>query len=318
LLFLAFCICPLISRRLSVVVVVIAVFGFSVIEKSTGPFEISDAYARVHNAILGRVKGIDMRLSDSGRLESAFASAKLKIRNRTPMPKVSGSSDVYPTEMSILLANDMNWSPRPIPQSYSAYLPVLDDLNAKHLEGSSAPHNVFLSVDPIDDRIPTMEDAHSWPILLTRYHIQKDMGDRLWLVRGEDGSYSLGNETNVASALNVDQPIPVPIDGPVWLSVDIRKTGIGKLLSAAYKLPPVTMELKLSDGTTAYRRIVPEMAAGGFILSPYIATTQDFVAAQKGGGRRVFAVRILCPSHHGWASAIVLSFRPLELSIGPS
>jgi hypothetical protein len=314
LLFLAFCVCSVISGRLSVLVVVIAVFGFSAVEKSTEPFGLEDAYSRIHKSILGHFNGLMMRLSDPGYLGFAFAEAKLKIRAHTPMPEVSGSSDVYPTEISILLANDMSWSPRPVLQSYSAYLPVLDDLNAKHLEGSAAPRNVFLSVEPIDGRMPTIEDAHSWPILLTRYKVEKEMGDRLWLVRGERGSYSLGKEATVSSTLNVNQPIPIPVEGPVWMSVDIHKTALGKLLSAAYKLPPVTMELKISDGMIVYRRIVPEMAVGGFILSPYIATTQDFVAVQQGKGRRVVAVRILCPSHHGWDSAITLAFRPLTLS----
>ncbi|MDR2058321.1 MAG: hypothetical protein LBP83_08620, partial [Dysgonamonadaceae bacterium] len=38
--------------------------------------------------------------------------------------------DVFPYDIALLYAYDLNWSPRPVFQSYSAYTPVLDQINA--------------------------------------------------------------------------------------------------------------------------------------------------------------------------------------------
>ncbi len=318
LLLLAFCVAGTTAWQTGALAIFISIAGWYAIEASTTAPNSTAANlsTRVTKRLNGTFNGIKTRIFKPDALLAAFNKANARIEAHTPLAGVTGPSDVYPSEISILFANKIEWSPRPIIQSYSAYLPVLDALNAKHLNGSKAPQNVFLSVSPLDERIATMEDAHSWPVLLTDYAVKKNLGDRLWLTKDGHRAMTFGAPVTVATEMNVENPVPVPIDGAVWLSVHFRKTPFGKALSAAYKLSPVVLEVRLSDGSVSYPRIVPEMAAGGFLLSPYIAKTDDFIAAQEGKGRRVLSLRVLTHSEGQWELPVDLTFR--QVRIAPS
>src|SRR5215831_9316414 len=40
--------------------------------------------------------------------------------------------DVFTTDVALIYGYDLDWSPRPVIQSYQAYTPVLDGMNAQH------------------------------------------------------------------------------------------------------------------------------------------------------------------------------------------
>ncbi len=90
---------------------------------------------------------------------------------RRLLPPVEGSVDIYPFELSALFAHGFLWAPRPVFQSYPAYNAELDAFICGILEGPNAPQHVFFRVQPIDGRLPALEDAGSWPVLLSRYEI---------------------------------------------------------------------------------------------------------------------------------------------------
>src|SRR5262249_37075281 len=128
-------------------------------------------------------EGLRARLGLGQDLRQQFDVARAKIRHDNPLPRIDGSADIYPYYQNILLANGVEWSPRPIIQSYSAYEPKLADINANHLSSSSAPLHVFFDVSPIDGRLAALEDGKSWPLLLSRYHIVGRSGHYLMLDR---------------------------------------------------------------------------------------------------------------------------------------
>lgn len=91
------------------------------------------------------ISGIHQRIAHPERFLEQYEEAKEKIRLDHPLPLTTGTVDLYPTELSTIFAHDMNWSGRPIPQSYSVYDTSLDDKNVAHLRGGQwARHGVFL------------------------------------------------------------------------------------------------------------------------------------------------------------------------------
>jgi hypothetical protein len=316
-LLLGFGVASVVRLRAALLVLVIAIVAFFMIENTTGDFGIDDAYKRITNAVCATVAGVGLRVSDPAALPAQFASAKEQIKKSVPLPVTQGRSDVYPSELSILFAHDIDWDPRPIIQSYSAYTPGLSQRNADHLLGPDAPDNVFLSVDPIDGRIPTLEDAYSWPLLLSRYAVHENLGDRLWLTLTplSSGTLVLGRQEE--ANMPFEGRVPVPFTGPVWASVDIRPNLFGRLALLLFKLPIITAELSFSDGSVIYRRLVPEMARGGFILSPYIGSTADFIEVASGvyGHRSVRSIRVLAPTTLFWRQRIDVVFHELQLPV---
>jgi len=62
--------------------------------------------------------------------------------------------DIIPWDISLLYAYDMNWAPRPIFQSYSAYTHYLDVKNAEYFESDTRPDKIIFSFMSIDWRYP--------------------------------------------------------------------------------------------------------------------------------------------------------------------
>ena len=114
------------------------------------------------------------------------------IRLFNPLPKVSGTVDLYPNELANIFANDLPYNPRPIPQSFSAYTAKLAQINAAHLRTKDAADSILFDINPIDKRLSSMEDGLSWPEILTRYDI-KNFEKRYLLLekRAEPRSYQL-------------------------------------------------------------------------------------------------------------------------------
>ena len=46
-------------------------------------------------------------------------------------------------------------------------------MNEEHLRGETAPDNILFSVDPIECRLPSLDDGPSWPALFDNYTVAK-------------------------------------------------------------------------------------------------------------------------------------------------
>jgi len=209
----------------------------------------------------------------------------------------------------------MKWDGRPIIQRYSVYTSALEEANAKHLMGSDAPANIFFAVEPIDGRLPALEDALSWPLLLSRYSIVGFHGNYLQMLRSCHPAPMRfdGQEVRVAARLN--KWIDVPADGGLqWARIDMRPTVLGELVLATFKLPRVSIDVRLANGLTARYRFIPEIGRYGFLLSPYVGSTADFALMAAGVDKaEVRQLRLVAPEVGLWAGRVVLSFRKLDI-----
>jgi len=191
---------------------------------------------------------------------------------------------LYPFELSTVFAHGFRWAPRPIFQSYSAYDPRLDGLNVAHLEGVNVPQHVFFQVQPIDDRLPALEDAGSWPVLLSRYKIVGYNGAELHMEQVDAGhSKPVFGEQVTRLAARIGSPVQIPKeDGLRWAEIDLTPTFFGRLALFVLKIPEVQVTLTLDDGRVIHHRYIPSMGQRGFLLSPYIQTTDDFALLAAG------------------------------------
>jgi hypothetical protein len=132
----------------------------------------------------------------------------------------------------------------------------------------------------IDDRYTSLDDALSWPELLTRYD-PADMSsvettDLLLLKRAaQPRSFKIvaGDEQTAKFGDVISVP---PSDAPIWLKVDIHLSAWGKLKEAAYKAIPVAMVVTTADGKQRAYRILPDMTRAGFLLSPHVLDRFEF------------------------------------------
>jgi hypothetical protein len=215
---------------------------------------------------------------DTAAPERVYAEYLAPLKDPFRLPGIDGNVDIYPWNQAALFANGLSYRPRPVIQSYSVYTPELAEMNAAFLRGTNAPDNIFFSPEPMDGHFPALEDGRSWPELLTRYDlVNPNLPGPLLLKRAANPRHC--EKVFLAEApLTFDIPVTVPaaVDGPVWAEIEIDKSLAGDVLSALYKLPPLQLAVTLSDGRQTGFRLIPGMARGGFILSPFIGDQKSF------------------------------------------
>lgn len=311
------------SRRASVTAIVLCVVVWGIIDAryiNTGTARAADAL----KSIVEKTQfGIDNRIRQPGGLDRIYAEKMAELAARCDIPDVTGTVDVYSFGQACVVAKGMSWQPRPIFQSYSAYTPDLIRMNAEHLQGERAAQNLLFRVEPIDGRLPSLEDGYSWPVMASRYTLDRFEKEYAVFTRRAQPE-KLGEYVQLAEGGGLlGEVVKVPASGPVYATMDVRPTPIGKLISMLFKLPSLKIEVDLPGELKKTYRFIPGMAQTPFLVSPLVGTTGDFVlfmehnhgfmtSAQVSGFRIVgdeFWSRLL------WRQEFSYAFHRIELPV---
>ena len=141
------------------------------------------------------------------------------------------------TDQAVLLAHALDFQPRPVFQSYMAYTPRLARMNADVLLDEHAPEWILFPVMTIDRRLPALDDAPSWPLLLTHYQLAGAPGG-IPLLRRSATPLPWHFEPLRHFETETGQFVHVPsaADGLIWARIDVHETRrdalVGALLSS--------------------------------------------------------------------------------------
>jgi hypothetical protein len=219
-----------------------------------------------------------------------FAASLAAIRAEEPLPSLTGTTDIYSYGQAALLAQGLDWAPRPLLQSYAAYTPELARRNALHLQGTDAPENVLFTVQPIDNRLPALEDGASWPDLLNLYQIT-GVQDDVAVLKRRPASPVMAMSCST-SMFRLGAPVPLPADMPVvWAQIGLRPAPLGAALALLFRLPQLRVTYSIPGGADQSFRYVAGMGAAGFVAAPLVLTTADFAALAGPNAATFFAHR---------------------------
>jgi len=230
-------------------------------------------------------------------LEAEYVSACADIRRQNPLPAIEGPVDIYPYNQDVLVAYGLDYAPRPVFQSCTAFRPSLAALNAAYLRGDRAPGTILFNVHNIDGRYPTLDDGPSWPELLTRYDISAKEGRYLVLKRASaPRAFALAPSGEAVATVGewLEMPTPAPV---VWADVDVRLAPANCVLGFLWRPVWPVLSVKLADGSEKAFRFVASMGRSGFLLSPLVEDIDQFALLAAGGatsalgGRAVRSVR---------------------------
>lgn len=215
-------------------------------------------------------------------LDKSYIEAKQTIKSKLDLSDIKGTVDIYPWDQAYVLANDLNYHPRPLFQSYSVYTPALIEKNINFLRSSNAPDTILFSIKEIDNRLPAMMEGASWLELMKRYDIVGRKGEFLKLEKTKQiKDYKL--QALGAKTASFGQPVEVYVNN-VFVKIEIKKNLFGKFLDLFYKMPLTEIELTYENGTKEVKRLIPGIASSGFIISPNISNIDDFESYVKGSG----------------------------------
>jgi len=188
--------------------------------------------------------------------------------------------DIIPWEINLLYAYDMNWSPRPIFQSYSAYTKALDLLNAGYYE-NSAPDMLLYTVKTIDHRYAVFDEPATFREILKNYKpVSAD--SEFILLRKNVKSASFRRRTISVIETDIGKAIQIPkTNGYLFANIRIENSLLGKAAAIAYRGEQMHVVLVTDKGQFVYR-FVPSTAQNGIFLSSHISDNQDLLNVFNG------------------------------------
>jgi hypothetical protein len=239
----------------------------------------ASTYSR-HGELARRISQVWAPSQDDSRtLPEAYQQYLAMVRKDVPLPRLAGTTDVYPWNQTAVIAYGLPLRSRPVIHSYCAFTPELAKLNAAFLRGDAAPENILFEVQTVDDRYPSLDDGLSWPELLTRYDLQ-DVEIPFVLLRRSSSPRQFHLTRLQQAPLAFGEPLDVPAitGGPVWAEIELGRTVAGSIVSALYKPPELWLNVSVRDGRRLAKRIVPAMAKSGFLLSPLVEDSATFAS----------------------------------------
>lgn len=263
----------------------VALLGWAGIARSYTPVTWDSSTARFAEMVRTPALGLWKRIASPAALPDQYAAIIASFGERPPFAGYTGEADVYPVDLGSLLGAGARWKPRPVLQSYSAYTPGLIRANADHLV-NHPPKRVYFTLDAIDHRYPALEDGASWLSLLGSFHPRSLDAGYAVLERADRTAPALQPALRVEKQVMLGQDVDVVgWQDPVWVSMDIRPTLLGKLVSTVFKAPKLSLNVQFENGESANYRLVSGMTQTGFLLSPTVTSAKDFVALRSGAWR---------------------------------
>ena len=189
--------------------------------------------------------------------------------------------DVLGCEQSVAFFNKFNYRPRPVIQSYATFTPALAQLNGEFLASDRAPDFFLTRVETIDSRLLSMDDAQVLQLLPYRYeYLLSEKGFLLWkrLPAAFDATrYAPKFIRTETAEVNREFKIKDLKEKSLWVKINLELSLLGKIRSFLYK--PAQVMLNVADGGGSNRDYLMPLPMGrnGFILSPIINDTVDYM-----------------------------------------
>ncbi len=254
-----------------------AIVGFSLLAAPlTGRAE-RDVYtplADVEDAFDQLRDGLDPgRREEVAEATRAAARSEYALDRRTLAALERGSVAIEPWEATAAWAYDLDWRPLPVFQSYGAYTPELDQINAEALAASDGPDLVLrhLGLDgvpnaSIDGRYAPFDAPATTRGLLCGFRAVRTTDRYQVLERAPDRCGPEVAPETVEGRYN--EPIEVPRTGPdelLFARIEgLAPSGLGRLRTTFYK--DVRRLIGLDD--RVYRLVGPNAADGLLISAP--------------------------------------------------
>lgn len=188
------------------------------------------------------------------------------------------SVDIYPWETIYVAANNLNWQPRPVFQSYVAYTPWLDKKNAAFFKSLQSPEfviwdisNWYGEVFDIDARYLLNGEPLTIYEIFNHYRlIYRDkkiaLFERVYINNFKD-PILIGDEKGF---WNEWIKVPPMRNGIIRARIDVSRRIVGSLKRLLYKEEEFFIEYKLDNGDVKKYRLAIDNAVSGVWISPLI------------------------------------------------
>ena len=223
----------------------------------------------------------------------------------------TASVDIIPWEISYIKVNELNYNPRPVIQSYTAYTSYLDKMNHQKYRSPTAPEFVLFSEGSIDGRFTLFDETHTKLALLTNYEVVDNSWKYLLLKKlqlpiayqvnkVEEGNHQLNNFLEIEDT-----------DQLQLFQADIQYSLLGNIRKLLYQAPELLITFKFEKGRPATWRAVKPLLQAGVFINKYVDNhySHELFITYNGqpSRRKIQSVKFYSPT--AWAFKQDFSYR---------
>ena len=199
-----------------------------------------------------------------------------KLPNAVLQKIGNNTVDVLPWNILLLLQNNLNYRPRPVLQSYSAYTQYLENMNFKHYNSKNAPEFVIYEVAGIDNRYAFFDESKVNVALIKNYFLIETFdfdGRKVQLLQKKQDFKPIKLEKIKEYAMLLNSPLVPQKD--VFYEIGIYNSLSGKITSLFSHAPEIRLEMKTSDGYIKEYRTSKMLLETGIFCNQYISETKS-------------------------------------------
>jgi hypothetical protein len=217
-----------------------------------------------------------------------------------------GTVDIYPYMVIYAYAAGLNYSPRPVPQSYQPYDLFLDSVNSlKYESDSRAPGYLLFANAAIDERYPFADESVTKRAMLQYYRatdtfkltdfVDRDDTALVILFKRREFPLKMNLISSIEKRAALNEWIAPDTSSAVqYLYANIDFSYAGDLRRILFQSPRLKMRVRFEDGSEKdYSAIVPILKTG-IVFNKQVNTTADawtFFSTNGEGCKKVKAAK---------------------------
>ncbi|MDR3678396.1 MAG: hypothetical protein P4L41_00415 [Flavipsychrobacter sp.] len=184
--------------------------------------------------------------------------------------------DIFPWDGAYLLENNLNYTPRPIPQSYSTFTENLEQANYDFYV-SKAPEVIIYDYDAIDERYPFNDESLVNMFIGNNYTCVDTFtsNERMRLVL-QKKAVTPPVQLNMWKKDKINITHGIPTDHASFIKLDINYTLAGFLKSFWGKTPPIKITYLATDGQSLTCKTSKELLKAGLFTGNIITDNNEF------------------------------------------
>jgi len=318
------------AKLLKILTLIYLLVVVSIYSLSSSPFGNSTSYLgnrlewfipiNIFNKVSAIFNPEKLRLNIAN--DSNLNLSKVRLPDRVTQVLSNKKVDIIPWEISLVESNKLNWQPRPIFQSYSAYTKFLDQTNFSHVS-SKSPDYILYQFAAIDNRHPFFDEPSTFSYVTCNYQVSSDLKqlvdtpalDGLIILQKRNTSICSSSIGSQEISLKWNEAVKIPdFTLLTRASIKFEYSLLGKIYKTIFRSPPVKIDVEFKSGSHNSYRIIPENSENGIIMSYLpVNTSQAFSFFQGKWSQAVKSVKFSRDNSLLYKSNIYVKFDSYNL-----
>lgn len=218
-------------------------------------------------------------LLGQSKIAADYQKRMAAIKEKNHLPALTGTVDLLPAQLNVVIANNYNYQPRPVIQSYLAYKESLIETNKNYwAKGKAADYVVLQEMTDTYGYYPTLHDGPSWVELLSRYEPTCCQPSGL-IVKKRSQPRSITLKTLETIETKLGEPVTIAASNQiVFAKINVKITPLGSLQKLFFRIYPTAIAVQLKNGKKESYVAPTDNLRAGFILSPFVRQPEEIKA----------------------------------------